>query len=130
MAFNPPSTQGTPHEMRKKMPKPRILEPAWAFCGRGVLSGGVAGGKRRVPSAERRSCGDVAPARQQVVQLKDRAEDARGARRIKDLGRYAPFSRCHERLITAHERYATLVTDLDRSRARTLLCLPKSANEI
>ncbi|MDQ2918465.1 MAG: glutamate-cysteine ligase family protein, partial [Verrucomicrobiota bacterium] len=67
-------------------------------------------------------CGDVTQARQQVVQLRTELAilAARGGLKIASAGTH-PFSHWHDQLITAHERYATIVKDLQQIARANLI---------
>ncbi len=67
-------------------------------------------------------CGDVAQARQQIVQLRTELAmlAARGGLKIASAGTH-PFSHWHDQLITAHERYATIVKDLQQIARANLI---------
>ncbi len=67
-------------------------------------------------------CRDVAQARQQVVQLRTELAmlAARGGLKIASAGTH-PFSHWHDQLITAHERYATLVKDMQQIARANLI---------
>lgn len=67
-------------------------------------------------------CGDVTAAREQVVQLRTELATlaARRGLKIASAGTH-PFSHWRDQLITAHERYATLVKDMQQIARANLI---------